>query len=146
MTKTQTSNRLSCSTKNFPQTLPLPQTFLNRLRGPMALHLLAGGISQGSTNVLSVTNALSITLSSSSTSGSTAACSRTTALSVGGRSEQPLCWLVTGCGSVKTRHTFALNAATVFPLPWKSSDTAARNEGATTTACTAERAFQSPAA
>uniref|UniRef100_A0A087YBM3 C2H2-type domain-containing protein n=1 Tax=Poecilia formosa TaxID=48698 RepID=A0A087YBM3_POEFO len=87
-----------------------------------------------STNVLSVTNASSITLSSLSTRGSTAACSRTTAPSAGGRSEQPRCWLVTGCGSVKMQRTFALNAATAFPLPWKSSDTTAQNEGATTTA------------
>lgn len=96
MMKTMMFLRLSCLMKNYPQT-PRPQrTFRNLLKGLTCQHLLAGSSSPGCINAPSVTNASSTTLCSSSTREFTVGCSLTTAPSVGGPSEQPLSWPVTG--------------------------------------------------
>ncbi len=138
--------KLSCLTKNCLQTLPRRRTFQNLQKGLTSHHLLAGGSSQGCINVLTVTNASSITRSSSNTRESTVGYSLTTALSVGGLFEQPLCWLVTGCGNVKMLHICALNVGTVFPPRWTNSDTTARSGAVTTIVGTVGRVSRSPAA
>lgn len=88
--------RLSCLMKNYLQTPQPRRTFWNLLKGLTCQRLQAGSSSQGCINAPSVTNASSTTLSSSNTREFTVGCSLTTALSVGGPSEQPLSWPVTG--------------------------------------------------
>lgn len=145
--KIMTFLRSSCSMKNCRQTLPLQQIFPSHRKGLIIYrHLLAGDSRQGCINAPSVTNASSITLSSSSTRESTAGCSLTTAPNVGGLSEQPLCWPVTGCANAKMLHICALNVGTVFQPHWTNSDTTAQNGAATTTVGTAGRVFRSQAA
>lgn len=140
-------SRSSCLTKNCLQIRPHQLTFLNRLKGLICHHLRAGSSSsQGCTSALSVTSASSITLSSSNTSESTAGCSLTTAPSVGGLSEQPPCWPVTGLGNAKMLPICALNVGTVFQRHWTNSDTTAQSGAVTTTVGTVERVFKNPAA
>lgn len=138
--------RLSCLMKSCRQTLPPRRTFLTRRKELISPHLLVDDSSQEFTNAPSVTNASSITQSSWNTSACTAACSRTTAPSVGGRSERPRCWQVTGCANVKMLRTCALNVGTVSPRHWTNSDTTARSGAVTMTVDTAERVSKSPAA
>lgn len=88
----------------------------------------------------------SITLSSSNTRESTVGCCLTTALSVGGLSEQPLCWPVTGYGNAKMLHICALNVGTVFQPHWTNLDTTAQNGAVTMIVGTVERVFKSPVA
>ena len=144
--KIMTFLRLSCSTKSCLQTHPPPLTFPNHQKGLISHHLPAGDCSRGCTNAPSVTNASSITPSSSNTRVATAGCSLTTAPSVGGLSERPLCWPATGYGNAKMLRICALNVGTVFQPHWTNSDTTAQNGAATTIAGTAERLFKSLAA
>lgn len=144
--KIMTFLRSSCSMKNCLQTLPHQLIFLNPRKGLTSHHLLAGGSSQGCINAPSVTNASSITLSSSNTRESTVDCSLTIAPSVGGLSEQPPCWPVTGYANAKMLHICALNVGTVFQPHWKNSDTTAQNEAVTMIADTVARVFKRRAA